>query len=969
MKKIFLFLFLMFTAASGTMLLEKHKDRQVVIYDGTDETGGSTIWAFDSTTIKLYEDSLWIFNDVGDSTLITVDGSGNLVFMDQIAGDYTLTQLIAASTDSDWYSISVDTIYSKTSGNWYSADNLIMLMNSINLGTSASSSYLIYSDTLKENSSVFHITDELYENTSNAFTVTRGIFLDLENDGDASISTFGPTLYGVDVQVDAAQTGTGQTNIGINSAVSSNNDHGTAYAFRAVAQNRAIGDGGTIYGYFASFLNAEDYTDAWVFYGSGDYPSYLAGHLYLTSTSSVGGELLSLYEAGNDTTVYMWMSQQGAGTTLSDGVLFGILGNEQAVWNNQENTSTLIYTNNTQAVKIDSNQNVLVQGNITTSTGEITAANIYSSNSFYLATSSWQISKDMSNNMTFKDPITGTKTLAELAAGGGGTADSIFSSIVVDTIFANTGSIIILDNGTSYITFSDYFSNPVLTGNNNLVLNVATGQQIYMEINGTTELSIQSTGITVPNNVLVQDNLTVTDTLKIVSVSNEIYIDGSNNLVFKDSVTGSKTLAELAADSQGDSLFSSIVVDTIFTNLLYIYDGTNDISQKIQTAKANGTAYLIYQNDADSWYSGINGNDDFIVYNSGSGTTPFLIEDGAGNNAVKISSTNSVSIEAGDLLVTGGHIYTTQSAQRPVIVNEASTATNPIFSFYNDYDTGMGTAGADSISLIIAGSEIIAIGDKIKANSDLYIINSELYFNDTNTEIWEDGSGNLSFKDANAGTYTLAQLATQGDSIFSSVVVDTIFSSNLYMGGTGATGFTEIESDGTVQFSGAATVYKRIWMGWSNFNLVGTPPGVDTGDFGLRFDDTLDEWVAGCFILPPDYKEGSDVYVGVYWSPRTTNTGGVYWRIMHEWTDKGSVEPGWSTLNSVDAAPGTAWEVQELKFAAVSGTGHAIEGQFNFRCFRVGSSASDTFTGDTEFRGVFLDYEVDTIGKRTSTTK
>lgn len=39
------------------------------------------------------------------------------------------------------------------------------------------------------------------------------------------------------------------------------------------------------------------------------------------------------------------------------------------------------------------------------------------------------------------------------------------------------------------------------------------------------------------------------------------------------------------------------------------------------------------------------------------------------------------------------------------------------------------------------------------------IVKGDLTFNDTNTQIWEDTSGNLTFKDANAGTFYLQQLA------------------------------------------------------------------------------------------------------------------------------------------------------------------------------------------------------------------
>jgi hypothetical protein len=50
-------------------------------------------------------------------------------------------------------------------------------------------------------------------------------------------------------------------------------------------------------------------------------------------------------------------------------------------------------------------------------------------------------------------------------------------------------------------------------------------------------------------------------------------------------------------------------------------------------------------------------------------------------------------------------------------------------------------------------------GDLV-SNNDLYVKGTGgIYLNDTNTQIWEDSSSNMTFKDAVAGTYTLEQLA------------------------------------------------------------------------------------------------------------------------------------------------------------------------------------------------------------------
>jgi len=55
-----------------------------------------------------------------------------------------------------------------------------------------------------------------------------------------------------------------------------------------------------------------------------------------------------------------------------------------------------------------------------------------------------------------------------------------------------------------------------------------------------------------------------------------------------------------------------------------------------------------------------------------------------------------------------GNVVSVVSAV-PVMLNELATATNPVFAFGDDIDTGIGTAGADILSLIAGGVEGIRV--------------------------------------------------------------------------------------------------------------------------------------------------------------------------------------------------------------------------------------------------------------------
>ena len=81
-----------------------------------------------------------------------------------------------------------------------------------------------------------------------------------------------------------------------------------------------------------------------------------------------------------------------------------------------------------------------------------------------------------------------------------------------------------------------------------------------------------------------------------------------------------------------------------------------------------------------------------------------------------VNSSRPVRIDANDLIVFGGTIKcsgtvvageTPTTAGHPVMLNEVASAVNPVFALADDNDTGLGSSGADQLSLIAGATETL----------------------------------------------------------------------------------------------------------------------------------------------------------------------------------------------------------------------------------------------------------------------
>lgn len=122
------------------------------------------------------------------------------------------------------------------------------------------------------------------------------------------------------------------------------------------------------------------------------------------------------------------------------------------------------------------------------------------------------------------------------------------------------------------------------------------------------------------------------------------FIDGSGTANFLPKFTDSDTLA----DSIIEEVSSKIGIGTSGTvdRLLHLFGGANDVFLKVETTKAGGEALVEFVNDADSWFTGINANDDIVFRNGGEDIVRYA--DGAFGGSLIISATTFIFNQDGD---------------------------------------------------------------------------------------------------------------------------------------------------------------------------------------------------------------------------------------------------------------------------------------------------------------------------------
>jgi hypothetical protein len=200
-----------------------------------------------------------------------------------------------------------------------------------------------------------------------------------------------------------------------------------------------------------------------------------------------------------------------------------------------------------------------------------------------------------------------------------------------------------------------------------------------------------------------------------------------------------------------------------------------------------------------------------------------------------------------------------------------------------------------------------------------------------------------------------------------------------YIGDGGTTNYCEIESDGTIEFHGASTVWNDANVGAMTLTVpVASQPdeanfldegGGDTGITTWAY--AIGEKSSGAIEIPHDYKEGSDIYFHIHWQGIAAPSGTDYvkWQLTYTVAAVSGEETlDAATTITIETAFDTQYEFKLSSFAAITGTNFQMGDQFLFSLERV-AAAGDVYLGDALIATVGLHYECDTCGSRQMLTK
>jgi hypothetical protein len=151
------------------------------------------------------------------------------------------------------------------------------------------------------------------------------------------------------------------------------------------------------------------------------------------------------------------------------------------------------------------------------------------------------------------------------------------------------------------------------------------------------------------------------------------------------------------------------------------------------------------------------------------------------------------------------------------------------------------------------------------------------------------------------------------------------------------------------------------------FTLGSSAPSLDIITGAIRvysFDGTGPTNQAYASIeLLHDYKEGTDIYPHLHWTPTTAAAGNVKWQLEYNVVSPGDAISGSTTISVVTAAGGIKLTNSEFS-PAISGTNRKVGDQIMFRLFRNSSDGDDTYADPAGLVSFGVHYQVDDIGSK-----
>jgi hypothetical protein len=185
---------------------------------------------------------------------------------------------------------------------------------------------------------------------------------------------------------------------------------------------------------------------------------------------------------------------------------------------------------------------------------------------------------------------------------------------------------------------------------------------------------------------------------------------------------------------------------------------------------------------------------------------------------------------------------------------------------------------------------------------------------------------------------------------------------------------------GILHMTGDATVWDDLRISGASSRLGATAPSLSAflgagGIKALTFDSGQHDEVHFEVQLPHNWKEGSNIYPHVHWTPTTADAGNVVWQLDYTWASHSGTFGAAATMASAaTAAGGTAWvhkmtDLLEGGKNYIAGTGQGISSMLVCRLHRDAGKGADTLAAAVAFLEFDVHFEIDTLGSRTPTAK
>jgi hypothetical protein len=167
---------------------------------------------------------------------------------------------------------------------------------------------------------------------------------------------------------------------------------------------------------------------------------------------------------------------------------------------------------------------------------------------------------------------------------------------------------------------------------------------------------------------------------------------------------------------------------------------------------------------------------------------------------------------------------------------------------------------------------------------------------------------------------------------------------------------------------GTATVFDDVYIGAHSLHAGATPPTWTVWNgtlYAPEFIDAATTDLHGSFEVLHDYKDGTDLKFHIHWSPSTTNAGNCKWGLDYSIVNIDGTFASPTTVTITPAASGVVRKHSLTDLATITGTGLTKGAIIDFRIYRLGLDAADTFTGSAYLHNVGIHYEIDKLGSPT----